>query len=297
MTGEIALVAALKVLAIGNSFSASLGPYFGEVARAAGCEVDFCAVSIGGCTLERHMKEIGISETNSAHFGCWALWTYASEGWTKRPKWADRVCRGDGKNLNELDALRADNWDVVTIQQASQSSWRAETFEPWATKLIDVIRREAPQAEIVIQETWSYNSRESHLNDGAGRKGSWNIDNGEMYRRLSENYRRLSADHGNLRIIPTGTAVENFRRLLGTYDPAKDVVGRDRERDGKKLYDGIHLNPDGQYLQALVWTAKLFNRDISSVGFVPTHLRDNPERVAAIKNAATAAVERDAVFH
>ena len=282
MTGGIALVAALKVLAIGNSFSASLGPYFGEVARAAGCEVDFCAVSIGGCTLERHVREIGISETNSVYFGCWTLWTYASEGWTKRPKWADRVCRGDGTNLNELDALRADKWDIVTIQQASPSSWRPETFEPWATRLIDVIRREAPQAEIVIQETWSYNSRARPV--------------AEMYGKLSENYKQLSAGHGNLRIIPTGTAVENFRRSLGTYDPAKDVVGRDRERDGKKFYDGIHLNPDGQYLQALVWTAKLFNRDISSVGFVPTHLRDNPERVAAIKKAVTAAVERNAVI-
>ena len=37
------------------------------------------------------------------------------------------------------DLLKADKWDVVTIQQQSMAGAKAGTFEPWAGQLVEEI--------------------------------------------------------------------------------------------------------------------------------------------------------------
>lgn len=48
------LFAALKVLAIGNSFSVSLQSQLPSVAKALGQDFDLATMSVWGCTLDRH---------------------------------------------------------------------------------------------------------------------------------------------------------------------------------------------------------------------------------------------------
>ena len=52
-----------------------------------------------------------------------------------------------------------------------------------------------------------------------------------------------------------------------------DVVGSAKfvEADGKWAPKGdvFHMGPDGNYLQALVWTAKLFDTDVTKCGYKP----------------------------
>lgn len=285
--GSIVLfAAALKVLAIGNSFSASLLDDFGEVAKAAGVELDFAACTIGGSSIERHVREMRIADTNAAYFGCWGGWSYASEGYPKVPSSWKNVVRGDGKNFNEIDALKADTWDIVTIQQASFLSWDAKTYEPWTSWLIDRIRQYAPAAEIMIQQTWSYNTR-------AEEYAKWKFSQDEFFSRIASNCLCVARNHGNMRVIPTGAAVQALRRSLGAYDPDLDVCGAQAERDGKPFYDAVHLNRDGRYLQACVWTAKIFGVDVTDLPYVPEHLKDNPERARQLRLAAMAAFKTD----
>ena len=48
----------LRVLAIGNSFSASLCRYLPAMAAASGEKLEFCNLFIGGCSLKRHADNV-----------------------------------------------------------------------------------------------------------------------------------------------------------------------------------------------------------------------------------------------
>ena len=230
----------LRILTIGNSFTDSLAQYFPQIAASAGCGLVFERANFGGCELERH-------------------WSYI-EAEEKTP--ICRIYRGGGTKLRDLLAR---GWDIVTIQQASHMSWRPESFQPFATNIRDYILRHAPQAEVVIQQTWAYRADHPFLQPGS----DWGIDQAEMYGRLTANYREL-AKKLNLRIIPTGYAVQLSRaaeeKPFVNYDPALletlrwpdlppqagDVVGqchyrKDMESGELRLWrDLIHLNCRGQ---------------------------------------------------
>jgi len=258
----------LKVLAIGNSFTYSLLNQWGQVAQSLGEGLDFATLCIGGCSLERHAKNIRASEEDPT------LKQYDFD----RNTFGVRAKRD---RASIPGALRHDRWDVVVIQQASGESWRAESYHPWADELVACIRRLAPQARIVIQQTWSYSNRDKRISNAkTGGVGSWGIDQTGMYERLKANYRKLADDLG-CRQIPTGEAVQRFRAALPVKGVDDDVVGRGE--------DSVHLNPDGDYLQALVWSAALFGDDVSKCAYVPEGLKANPKRAELIRRVAAEA--------
>ena len=241
----------LKVLMIGNSFSVCVLKQMPQIARDNGLVLDLASANIGGCSLERHVNEFVKGEADpSAGTHCFN-WNYASDdGHFKRLLQKRR-------RISLPTALKADDWDVVTVQQASHESWSAESFEPWADRLVAKIREYAPRAKIVIQQTWSYCNRDGRIcnrKKGTG-PGSWGFDQAGMYERLDSNYRNLAQRYG-FEIIPTGKAIQLYRREVS--DQSLDPVG---SPTGKGGYDTIHLNQRGECLQALVWTAKLFRAD------------------------------------
>jgi hypothetical protein len=96
-----------------------------------------------------------------------------------------------------------------------------------------------------------------------------------------------------------GEAVQRFRKELpvkyvndeGKDSNAYDVVGVNKFKkliDGKNWLDGdaFHLNRKGEYLQALVWTAKLFNADVTKCKYVPQYLKDSPDTVKLMQKIA-----------
>ena len=258
----------MNVLTIGNSFTWSLQRYFPDVVASAGEKLKIRYANFGGCELERH-------------------WSYI------KAEIADPMCRVyDGGNLLR-EMLASCDWDVVTIQQASHMSWRPESFEPYAGNIINYVRQYAPKAEIMIQQTWAYRADSPRF-----LPEEWNITQQEMHDRLTENYRALSERH-QLRVIPTGLAVALSRQetpvkyqgydraILDTMHwpdlppQAGDVVGRmywkkDPETGKMRLAgDHIHLNLRGDYMQACLWYAVLFNRKAADVTFVPEDIADD----------------------
>ena len=247
----------LKVLMVGNSFSICVLEQMPQIARDCGLPLDLASAYIGGCSLERHVNELAKSESDPAVKTHYFSWDYTSgDGSFKHLL--------SGKSYISLpDALKADRWDVVTIQQVSTQSWKAESFEPWAGRLVAKIREYAPQARIVIQQTWSYCNRDGRVcnkESGVG-PGSWGFDQAGMYERLDVNYRDLAKRYG-FDIIPTGKAIELYRREVP--DQSLDPVGKQTK---KGWYDTFHLNPRGECLQALVWTAKLFGADVGKLAY------------------------------
>ena len=195
--------AELKVLMVGNSFSLSVLTYLPKIAEASGKKLKLGEAMIGSCTIWRHYGEYGKTEKDPSH----------------RPYWTNLKLPGrpEGK-VSLQDLLTADRWDIVTIQQASHESW-GETFEG-APKLIALIRKHQPQAEIVIQQTWSYRSDDSRVMPP---DSEWGFDQNTMYEKLTANYLAL-AKSIHARVIPTGLAVQIAREKspvkFKNYDPA-----------------------------------------------------------------------------
>ena len=275
----------LKVLMIGNSFSACLFKYFPVVVNSVpGHSLELTSAHIPGCSLEQHSLNLKEGETDAEKkpYYCYV--------WYSSPKKKTQKNRG---TLNEL--LKNNQYDIITIQQASPKSWDYTTFQPFAEEVIAYVRKYQPKAEIVVQQTWSY--RCDHPNLKPNPKACWDFDQTGMYERIRDAYAKL-AQTGKFRVIPTGDAVQLFRK----YTPVKfrpetgkleypalpsyagEVVGsgswKKNKKTGKmKLYvDRFHLNPDGQYLQACLWFAALYGEPVSKIRFVPegmkTELRD-----------------------
>ena len=248
----------MNILTIGNSFTWSLEKYFPAVVRAGGEELKLKFMNFGGCELQRH-------------------WTYIN---------AEIQNPGVGfyQGVDFPIAARMDQvlseggWDVVTIQQASHASWRAETYEPYAGCIVDYVRKFAPKAEIVVQQTWSYRADHAQFRPGS----KWGITQDGMYEKLTANYKALAVRYG-LRMIPVGYAVQLARRKspvrFQVYDPelpgrlvwpdlppqAGDVVGNifwNKGADGEMhlCRDLVHLNVRGEYLQACLWFAFLYGK-------------------------------------
>jgi len=133
----------LKVLMIGNSFTSSVLRETPALAKSAGLPLDIVQCDIPGCPLDRHWENV--EKSSDSTFKPYDIYgSYVS---------ADKPALPRKANVTEM--LVADKWDVVTIQQASGKSAFYDTYEPYAGRLIAKIRELAPQAEIVIQETWS----------------------------------------------------------------------------------------------------------------------------------------------
>lgn len=275
----------LNLLTIGNSFTESLKAFLPDVAASAPeCELHLEGANHGGCELERHWKYITCEESDRVFS------MYQDRRWKLR------------------EILSREKWDIVTIQQASHYSWRPETYQPYASNIVEYVRKYAPSAEIVIQQTWAYRADDPRLRPG----GAWGFDQTEMYRRLTNAYLALSKDLG-LRIIPTGKAVQLYRqqepnpfvpysqeefesmRWPDLPSQAGDVVGamrwtKDPETGRMKIYrDCIHLNIRGQFLQACVWFAFLFGKNTSEITLRPDVLSDDD--IESLKSIAQQAVD------
>ena len=270
----------LKVLMIGNSFSICVLKQMPQVAASAGCPLDLASACIGGCPMEKHLRRIEACELDPATNSHYISWNYVSR---ENPLVGVVPKDRDGNTWGNLvTVLRADKWDVVTIQQASHESWRPESFHPWGDRFVEKIRKYAPQAKIVVQQTWSYSKLDGRIfNPKTKGPGKWGFDQLGMYRRLTANYRELAGKYG-FDIIPTGLAVQLFRAMALK---AEDVVGAKRKKD----VDSIHLNPRGEYLQACVWVAKLFGKDVRDIAYAPTGF-GSADEFALMRRAAAEAV-------
>ena len=289
----ILIVAALKVLAIGNSFSVCPQHELPQVAKSLGCELDLVTMTIGGCSLERHWQ--CLTKADDLTYGLdWNRCGVKQGDWpelkalqkpVERTHWkTHKKYMGTGANLEAV--LKAVKFDVITVQQASHFSWQPDTYVPWGDQLVAKVREFQPQAEIVVQETWSYTPWD-------GRLAKWKIDQNEMYAKLHDAYGQFAKKYG-FRVIPTGTAVQLWRKEL----PVKyaensfggDVVGggRQDERDHfKRGADGkwvpncdvFHLGRKGEYFQALVWARTLFGVDLGALKYKPDFVTDSDAKL------------------
>jgi hypothetical protein len=193
----------------------------------------------------------------------------------------------DRETVSLPEALSARTWDFVTIQQQSLLSCKPESYEPFAGEIVAVIKRLAPKAEVLIQQTWAY--REDHPAFSAGD----GFTPQKMFAELKSAYDALSARYG-FRLLRAGEAFNAARateRWTFARDAAFDFKNAKpgklptergslnngwswKKEKGKKTLklDAIHANVAGRYLIGCVWFEGIFRTDCRAVKFVPEGL-------------------------
>ncbi len=168
----------MNILSIGNSFSTDAQRYLHSIAKSDGFELNSFNLFIGGCSLERHYKNMVSGER---------AYTLEMNG------------QDTGFNVSLKEALLNRCWDVITVQQVSQESPRYDTYQPYLDKLIEYVRALAPKAKIAVHQTWAYEQGSERLNNEL----KYN-DYKEMLSDIVNAYEkaadRISADY----VIPSG---------------------------------------------------------------------------------------------
>lgn len=265
----------VKLLTVGNSFADDSMFYFPKIVEANGKKVEFFKANLGGCSLERHVRHLKAYEANpkSPEGSPYSSSFYPSKNEPRERKYSLR------------EALEANSWDYVSIQQVSTDSYKPETFEPYAGVLIAYIRKYAPQAKIVILQTWAYREDCPLFKDGFTQE--------KMYEGLRQSYEKLAADHG-LQIVPVGYAMQTARatdRWHFTFpdpnfdykNPPKDAAPTQpgslnagwawrkiiSQTEPVFNLDFKHCNAAGRYLAASVFYEALFAADARKTSFAP----------------------------
>lgn len=245
----------LRVLAIGNSFSVDGVEYLKDIAAAQGKALVVGNAQIGGCSLDRHLRE--------------------AEG--GNPVYSFSLDRGAVRKVRKSATLRScleqEPWDYVFLQQQSLLAGQYDSYRPYIDSLMSYVRRHVPTGDKVrfgFQQTWAY--AEDHTDKFYS---LYRHDQMRMYGAIARAVSRACRELKIRTVVPSGTAIQNGRSCLG------DVFNR----------DGYHLDKTlGRYTAACAWFETLFGEPVKEGGFVPAGL--DHDKAAVAREAAHRAVAR-----
>lgn len=244
----------VKILAIGNSFSQdAVEQYLWDLFDAAGIDAVIGNLYIGGCRLETHYKNMK----------------------NDNPAYAYRKVvdgkKSEKSNFTMAQGIADENWDYISLQQASGISGKYETYTPYLPELVEYVRTSAtnPAMALAFHQTWAYASNSDH-----SEFSNYGKDQMTMYEAIMSAVKQAAADNDIEIVIPSGTAIQNGRNsFIG------DAFNR----------DGYHLEVNyGRYTAACTWFEKISG--ISAVGnaYFPTTV--DPAYAEVAQNAAHFAV-------
>jgi len=286
----------VRLLTIGNSFANDALGFLPNLAKAGGKKLVVFRANLGGCSLDRHARHLAAARANPDATDTEAR-PYRNTGLTGLPV--------ELKTVSLIDALKAQPWTHVTIQQVSIKSFQADTYEPYASEIVAAIREFAPQAEILVHQTWAYREDSPIYKKGDG------FTPLKMYELSRANYHDLAKRHGGLRILPSGDAFHLARQSpRWTFKPDENFDYKNpregalpdqraslntgwrwvKKSDGSKKFelDANHCNIAGKYLAGAAWYQVLFNTDEIPENFTPPQI--TPEDAADLRVHARAAV-------
>ncbi|MBQ4118816.1 MAG: DUF4886 domain-containing protein, partial [Clostridia bacterium] len=231
----------IKVLVFGNSFSMDGTSFIPQIANAEGVDLRVADCYIGGCPLSKHYNN---AVTNATTYNFYYRTPHESATNTQ-----------NFQNISMEQALMANDWDYITIQQVSTLSGDPETFEPYLEYLIGKFKEYCPNAEILLHMTWSYK-------DGITKEGyeKYNNSQTDMYNAIIDTYLQYSEKYDFVRIIPTGETIQSLRPLIsdgtGTETDTNMFVSEIDSTTsdvGSFTRDGYHLSNIGRVGVALTW--------------------------------------------
>lgn len=246
----------LKVLAIGNSFSEDgIENYLYDLAKADGQQIIIGNMYIGGASVKLHVKN---SREDKASY------SYRKVG-------LDGV-KKTTKDISISQAIADEDWDYISLQQASPFSGQYDVIMKDLPELISYVQSlKKPHTKLVYHQTWAYQHDSKH-------KGFANYNNSQsqMYAGIIDASKKISKIKDFDKLIPAGTAIQNART-----SSQGDTYTR----------DGYHLELTyGRFTAACTWYEKLFGRDVRKNTYKPEKITDKQARIA--KEAAHKAVKK-----
>ena len=228
----------IKVLAIGNSFSQdAVEQYLYELAAAQGDSLVIGNAYIGGCSIDRHYDNLQTGKSDYAY-----------------RKVVGGV-RSEHKNSDLLSIIRDEQWDVISLQQASPLSGIPTSYKNLAQfkRLVQSYTTNL-HVEFVWHMTWAYAQDFQSNNFKA-----YDNDQRTMYKAIVSTMQNVLPAVGVKRIIPSGTAIQLGRYAMG------DILNR----------DGYHLSLTlGRYIAACTWCEFLTERIVDGNAYHPDTITD-----------------------
>ena len=239
----------MDVLAIGNSFSQDATRYLADIAHAQGETLNVVNLYIGGCSLERHFRNMKSGER---------AYTLEFNG------------KSTGFSISLKEALigRSHEWDVITIQQASNFSGKKESYIPYTQELLKYIRELCPKAKLYIHETWAYEEGSNVLKNYYP-----NMTSEDMHKNVARCYHEIEKEEGFDGLIPSGEL------MLALLKSGVEQI----HRDSYHLTLGL-----GRYAAGLLWFRMLTGKSVAENAFADFDEPICPEHIALAKKLVDA---------
>ena len=246
----------IKILAIGNSFSADAMEYLHGILKDVGYDyVSLGNLYISGCTLETHASHFA---TDSASY---AYYETTNGEWTKT------------NYYTPYRALENEDWDYISLQQGSSVSGVESSFDPHLANLISVVTTKCPDAELVWHMTWAYQGNSTH-----SAFPTYSSDQMTMYNAIISAVQNKVLPHNFAKIVPNGTAIQNMRTSF-----VGDTLTR----------DGYHLSYDkGRYIAALTFAKTITGCDLEKITYIPSSQSYTDGVMAAMKESVNNAIAK-----
>ena len=246
----------VKILAIGNSFSMDAVEHLWGICKDGGAEEIIIAnLYIGGCTLDTHWNNIQNNKTAYTYY-----------------KTTDGIWKQTA-STSLATGLADEDWDIITVQQASGSSGKPATYGN-LTNILNYINdnKTNRNAKVYWHMTWAYQSDSTHVSFP-----NYDSNQQTMYNAIVSTVQSTILPYDTFSgIIPTGTAVQNLR---------SSYLGDTLTRDGYHLNYGV-----GRYLAGMSWYAYLAGGDVDAVDWVPAEYPEIEKHLPAIREAVKNAI-------
>lgn len=216
----------MKILSIGNSFSQDAQRYLHKIALKEGVQMKTVNLYIGGCPLRTHY--LNILEDNAAY---------------------DFQFNGEstGLKVSIRQVLASDNWDYITLQQASHESAKPGSYTPYIEEVADFVRMYCPKAKLLIHQTWAYET------------GSLKLANQERFATDAEMFAAIEPAYENAaKLIDADGIIPAGRTMLTAAQTGIEKIHRDTYHASLGA---------GRYLLGLCWFKYLTGRDITDNQF------------------------------
>lgn len=216
----------MKILSIGNSFSQDAQRYLYRLAKKDGVNMKTVNLYIGGCNLRTHYLNMLDDKAD---------YNFEFNG------------EATGIKVSIRQVLASDDWDYITLQQASNLSGKFESYTPYIEALADYVKKYCPKAKIIIHETWAYE-------DGCEKLKNLSVyeSANDMLLAITKAYSKAATLINAHGIIPSGPA------MMKAHELGIEKMHRDT----------FHASLGaGRYLLALTWYKALTGNDISNNAF------------------------------
>ncbi|MCM1221233.1 MAG: DUF4886 domain-containing protein [Lachnospiraceae bacterium] len=236
----------LRVLAIGNSFSRdAIEQNLHELGEADGVEIVVGNLYIGGCDLDRHLRNMK----------------------SDAPAYYYRKVEADGNRIGKdkvtiAEALADEPWDYISLQQVSGKAGNYATYEGVFPELLSLVKAKAPKkAKYMMHQTWAYAKDSNH-----GAFPDYGKDQDSMFRMVAKTVDRVAKENKIKKIAPAGAAIQNARTTF---------VGDNLNRDGYHLEENL-----GRYTAACAWYEALTGRNVVGNAYAPEGMNADLKLVA-----------------